>query len=284
MHLARLTDRSPIISVCVPAYQASKTIRDCLVSVISQDAPEFELIVIDDCSTDNTLEIAQETVKSFGNAVVLKNLSNIGATRNWNRTLDIARGKYVKLLCSDDLLAPESLRIQADILSKNPSLAMVSGPRNIISENGKILFKGRGLSVSRWGRLSINRNDLAKEILIKATNPLSEPSGCLIRREALVKIGGWSEQWRFMADIATYCALAQYGDIGLTDAISASFRLSNTSWSSRLARQQAIEAKHFLRELQQLHGLRYTEYCLSVVKSMALSVVRRSIVAVNSYL
>ena len=100
---------TPLVTIIMPAYNVSKYIEEAITSVIEQTFIEWELIVIDDCSKDNTFQIAQELAKKDSRIKVLKNDINMGVAKTRNRGLDIFKGKYVALLDSDDYWAPQFL-------------------------------------------------------------------------------------------------------------------------------------------------------------------------------
>ena len=95
---------SNLTTICIPAYNQEAFIGECIRSALEQSHPNLDILVVDDCSTDRTLEIA----RSFRDRrlTVLRNDSNLGLAGNWNRVVHLARGDYVKLLCGDDVLYP----------------------------------------------------------------------------------------------------------------------------------------------------------------------------------
>ena len=101
----------PRVSVVVPAFQNAPYIRATVASVLAQTYPDFELVVADHSSTDGTWEILQEFTTD-PRVRLLRTPAGGGAVRNWNRVTEEARGELVKLVCGDDLLAPEALARQ----------------------------------------------------------------------------------------------------------------------------------------------------------------------------
>ena len=95
-------EKAPLVSVIMPAYNAAPFIEEAIKSVIDQTMVDWELFVIDDCSTDDTLKIAQGLAEDDERIQVLRNDNNMGVARTRNRGIDLARGEYVALLDSDD--------------------------------------------------------------------------------------------------------------------------------------------------------------------------------------
>lgn len=105
-------------SICIPSYNAEKTIQRAIESVLAQTNSECELIVIDDRSSDNTVSIAKQYEAS--NVKVIVNDENLGVGRNWNKAYKVAKGDWVLLLGHDDYLADRCLEKVAQIIDSGP--------------------------------------------------------------------------------------------------------------------------------------------------------------------
>jgi len=113
----------PKISVCIPTYNRSEYLRQCLSSILGQTFSDFEVIVSDNCSTDLTGEIVRSCDAT--RVVYYRNESNLGAVRNVNRCLELARGDYICILHDDDLYAPRFLEREAEMLDRHPTAGFV---------------------------------------------------------------------------------------------------------------------------------------------------------------
>ena len=100
---------TPIVSVCIPTYNGSQFLKECIESILAQTFSNFELLIIDDRSSDNTIDLAEEYATRDSRIKVTINTQNLGLVGNWNRCLEIARGEWIKFVFQDDLLAPECL-------------------------------------------------------------------------------------------------------------------------------------------------------------------------------
>ena len=111
-----MTREAPRVSVCIPSYKGAATIGEAIQSVLGQTFRDFELIVVDDASPDDTMAV----VRAFGDPRLrcFVNPTNLGPQANWNRCLELAQGRYIKLLPHDDLLHPECLQQQVRVLKK----------------------------------------------------------------------------------------------------------------------------------------------------------------------
>jgi len=106
------------VSVIMPAYNAGKYINESVRSVIAQTYVDWELIVVDDNSEDNTYEIVKELAKEDDRICLIRNDQNVGAAQSRNKAMDICRGTYVALLDSDDIWYPEKLEKQITLAEK----------------------------------------------------------------------------------------------------------------------------------------------------------------------
>lgn len=105
---------APLVSVIMPAYNAEQFIAEAIQSVLSQSITEWELLVIDDCSTDGTYEVAMQ--QKDPRICVLRNDKNSGVAKTRNTGIEQARGKYIAFLDSDDVWHPQKLQRQLERL------------------------------------------------------------------------------------------------------------------------------------------------------------------------
>lgn len=124
-----------LVSVVMPAYNAERFIEDAVRSVQAQSFRDWELLVIDDGSTDRTVEIVRELARQDERITVIRNESNLGVAKTRNRGFDLSRGAYVALLDSDDLWYPEKLERQI-ALAREENADVVYCSYGIIDENG----------------------------------------------------------------------------------------------------------------------------------------------------
>src|SRR5438270_12301052 len=99
----------PPVSVCIPTYNGEAFVRQCIESVLAQSFPDFELIVVDDGSTDGTWDIVRDYEARDCRFRVSRNEVNKGLVGNWNHCVDVATGRWLKFVFQDDELAPECL-------------------------------------------------------------------------------------------------------------------------------------------------------------------------------
>lgn len=182
------------ISVCVPMYNNSKTIERCLRSILDQDGVEFEIVVVDDQSTDGGADIAAALLRS-GDRLV-RNETRLGLNENHNSCLRLARGDCIQFVHGDDWLLPGALRTLAPCFD-NPNVGMTFAPRQVVTEN---IPKG-----SRQGVPSKLHNHFLKlreynpgpslvmqivGIYGASANLIGEPTCVMFRRRLAIDAGG----------------------------------------------------------------------------------------------
>jgi glycosyltransferase involved in cell wall biosynthesis len=125
-----------LISVIITAYNTEKYIAEAIESVLVQTYPHFELILVDDGSTDKTLAIMQEYQKR-DKRIMIDSHENMGMGPSSNRAIKMAKGEYIARLDADDRMLPKRLEVQVDYLKKHPEVNMVSCLAEYMNEKGQ---------------------------------------------------------------------------------------------------------------------------------------------------
>ena len=134
---------APRVSVVMGAYNGERFLRPAIESILNQTFRDFELIVIDDCSTDATPRILREFKDD--RMRVVRNERNLGIAKTLNKGIAIARGEYVALQDHDDLSQPDRFSKQVAFLETHPRVGMVGSRVNLIDESGVALSCGPAL-------------------------------------------------------------------------------------------------------------------------------------------
>ena len=123
-------ENKPLISVLLPVYNSELYIKEAVDSILNQTYSHFELIIIDDCSTDNTIAILRSYHDSRINLIVKS--ENTGYTNSLNYGISIAKGKYIARMDGDDISLPERFEKQVDFLENNPEVVLCGTQYQII--------------------------------------------------------------------------------------------------------------------------------------------------------
>jgi len=125
----------PAATIGMPVFNGAKFLEQSLTSVLGQTRADFELVISDNASTDETGDICRRYAESDHRIRYVRNDSNLGAARNFNRCVELARGKFFKWMAHDDLLAPTYLERCMAILEEGPSSLVLCFPQRIIITN-----------------------------------------------------------------------------------------------------------------------------------------------------
>lgn len=216
----------PLISVVIPAYNAEKTIKSTVESVLNQSFSDLELLVINDGSKDSTLDILSNIKDSR-----LKVFShpNSGPQFSRNRGIKEATGEYISFLDADDLWTLDKLESQFNALQTNPEAAVAYSWTNWIDESDRFLRRGSYTSATG--------NVFTKLLLIDFVESGSNP---LIRRTALDAVGDFDESLVGGQDWDMWLRLAAKFPFTVVPSPQILYRKypNSNSWSNNVERQE----------------------------------------------
>ena len=181
------TVRPPKVSVTIPVYNGEAHLAETIASVLAQSWGDFELVICDDHSTDGSLDVAAACMDD--RIRILRSDRNLGFGGNWNRCLAAAQGKYIKILPQDDLLHPDCLHRQAEVLDNDAhgEVALVFCSRGIVGPSGRShLTRRLAARAKRYTGAGV-----AKLTARMGTNPIGEPGAVLFRHTAAQAAGAF---------------------------------------------------------------------------------------------
>lgn len=196
------------VSVCIPAYNSEKYIRKTIESIRVQTFEDWELIIVDDCSTDNTYKIIKKYESMDSRIHAYKNEENLGMSGNWNKCLSLCSGEYMKLCCADDMLSKNALLKEVAALDENPEAVLACSDTKLKDVNGKNKgfyrrYRKHGL-VS--GRLVVKKGFFSQDYF-------GAPQANLFRRSVYEKVGGFDTNYTYILDYDFFVSIAMLGDI-----------------------------------------------------------------------
>lgn len=210
---------SPKISVLVPTYNYGRYLPELIDSVLAQDFRDFELLIVDDCSRDDTAQMVQPYCARDPRIQFSVNSSNLGMVRNWNQCLERARGKYVKFLFGDDkLFDRHALGELVGLLDRNPAATLAASARAILDEQSKVVDIYRTLPDG----LHQGRQVITRCITQNAKNLVGEPSVVMFRKADASR--GFNTSYRQIVDMEMWFHLLEKGDLAYTRRPLCAFR------------------------------------------------------------
>jgi len=262
----------PLVSICIPSYNTDKYIAAAIQSVLDQSYANMEIIITDNCSTDKTADI----IKSFHDPRIRHfiNEKNFGVEYNWNKAIRLAKGKYVKLLCADDILYPGCISEQVSVMEEpaNGDVALVTCHKNVIDPDGRVIltrkFQGRpGL----WnGEKAIRRS------IRFGTNIIGEPGAGLFKAELLEKSGYYNGQNIFLLDLDFWSRILLFGNLYVVDKILFGFRISAEALSTNFGFHQVRLFNRFAKKLywDERHRIKRKDLYTGRIMSLAMMLAR----------
>jgi glycosyltransferase involved in cell wall biosynthesis len=210
---------SPKVSVLIPTYNYARYLPLAIESVLNQDFTDFELIIQDDCSMDNTAE-AVERYLSDRRLIFETNERNLGLSGNWNLCLSKARGEYIKFVFGDDMLAsPECLSRMVSVLDSDRSVSLVASSRKLIDSESRFVNV-----VSEFGEcITADGPEIISLCLLKLANYVGEPSAVMFRKADSGR--GFSPRYSQLIDLEMWFHLLEQGRFCFIDEPLASFRI-----------------------------------------------------------
>jgi glycosyltransferase involved in cell wall biosynthesis len=261
---------TPKVTITIPLYNCESHIRETIDSVLAQTFSDFELVIIDDQSTDHSYHIA----KSYDDPRIriIKNIRRQGFFGNWNACLEFMTGTYCKLLPHDDTLEPTCLEKQVAILDEYPEVELVHNARKIIDPDGTILTF-RKLKEATGIKDS---NSSLRDIVRSGTNPIGEPASVMFRRTTKDRIGEFSDKDMYSIDVDYWSRLLAEGKRYYIDEVLSSFRVWPDSASVKLFGSQSKSMKAFFKRLQSCHpeAICPADVRIGVFKSRLLELAR----------
>jgi glycosyltransferase involved in cell wall biosynthesis len=238
--------RQPLVSVCMPAYNAARWIGEAVDSVLAQTYGELELVVSDNASTDDTAAI----VRSYDDPRIrLETTSElIPPVHNHNRSVSLSRGSFVKFLHADDLLMPTCLEEMLAMALDDERIGLVFAPREILLDDPEdeenVAWRQEHERLSDHFAGLEERNDgraLFREVLASGieSNWVGEPSAVMASRACLDRVGLFDPRLRQIADLDLWLRIMLFYDVGYLSHPLSAYRhhaQSVTATNARLGR------------------------------------------------
>jgi glycosyltransferase involved in cell wall biosynthesis len=178
----------PLVSVIVPAFNAEKTIRECVESILQQSFDDFEVLIVNDGSVDSTAELAAE-LASFDSRIQIIDQPNLGVSAARNRGLRAARGQFVCVLDADDIWVTDKLESQLAVIGDDQDMVVICGLRRFVdNENGRVW-----LAESMPPCIDDQQGCLGTVMHLPSTS-MNLIGTMLAPRRHLLEMGGWDER------------------------------------------------------------------------------------------
>lgn len=225
----------PLVSICIPAYNNAAYIKETIDSILGQTWENLELVICDDNSKDDTaavvLSIEDDRIKFY------QNEKNLGMSGNWNNCLSKCTGEFIKLICADDMLAPDCIEKEVRALMRYPTAVLAESDTKLFDLNGRPKgfyrrYKASGLTdgktIARAG------------FFVK--NYFGAPLANTFRRSILETSGGFDSWYTYILDYDFWVRLACMGDVYIIHEPLNYFRVRNDSNTGNVMAGDQTEA------------------------------------------
>lgn len=198
---AQTNNLNPVVSIIIPTFNRDKFIGAAVESILEQTYQDFEIIIVDDGSTDRTAEV----IRLFpADKLIYIYQTNCGRSNARNYALSIARGRYIAFLDSDDLYLPGKLELQVNYMTEHPEVDMIYTSAYCMDENGNSINHHYDAKVS--GRIY---KDIAFFVPVTITLPT-----VMVRRKVFDKVGGFDEKMERFEDTDMWRRISKHFFIG----------------------------------------------------------------------
>lgn len=207
-----------VVSIIVPNYNHDKYLKERMDSIFAQTYQNFEVIILDDCSTDNSLKILDQYKDHAKVTHFIVNKENSGSVfRQWNKGISLASGKFIWIAESDDISSPIFLESLINKLIADESLGMSFCQSNKINDLGEIYGDWIDHTKEKEHNLflkdfKMNGNAFIKRFLIEK-NSIPNASGVVFRRDIYLKIGGAPENLKTIGDLNVWVKILSFSNI-----------------------------------------------------------------------
>jgi glycosyltransferase involved in cell wall biosynthesis len=229
----------PLVSICIPTYNGSQYLRECLDSVLSQSFSNYQVIIVDDQSSDNTWEIVNQYASQDNRITLFKNERNLGLVGNWNRCIELACGEWIKFVFQDDLIAPECLERMLN--AARPDSSFIFCRRDFIFEAGTTQFtrnfylEGRALVERLFPDSSPVTALQYSEMVLNniVLNLIGEPTVVMLHKRVFEEFGDFNPHLMVSCDTEYWIRVGIHTGVIPVAENLASFRVHGDSVSAR---------------------------------------------------
>ena len=257
-----------MVSVCLPTYNGSDFLQEAIESILAQTYQNLEIIISDDNSADNTLEVARAATQGIPGVKISKNTFRIGMGGNWNKCMGMARGEWIKFVFQDDMLSPDCIEKLYKLATQTNHIMAVCGRYFIFQDIIDSTFQDNFLNY-------VNDNSIANRFpnhtsVISAQvfaahvenypvfNCIGEPIAVMFHHSAISRFGKFNVDLTQIIDWEYWMRLAINRGFCFTGEKLATFRLHNKGTSARNRSEAALS--DLINEFIVYHEMYYSPH------------------------
>jgi glycosyltransferase involved in cell wall biosynthesis len=230
---------APKVSVLIPTYNYARFLPEAIESILGQDFQDFELLISDDCSTDNSAEVIARYAGKDSRIRFQIHSKNLGMVQNWNYCLSQARGEYIKFIFGDDkLLSPTAFKKLVKLMESDSAISLVASASRVIDTRSRTIETRNYFQPGVWD---------GKKVIVRClecpANLVGEPTLVMFRNRQAAR--GYDVRYRQLVDLEMWFHLLENGKFGYLAEPLCAFRKHSTQ-------QTNVNRKNSLTEVEGL--------------------------------
>jgi glycosyltransferase involved in cell wall biosynthesis len=238
------------ISIIIPCYNYAHYLPASLDSILNQDYPNYEVILVDDGSSDETWEIMKRYAAKHPHVKAFKHATNQGLFKANKKGWEEARGKYLHFFSADDLYHPSCLHKVMHLFKENPHLGLVCTDIAYFEECSKKTIEKKLLTTCKHPRLFSRREMIP---MFQSTNFWIPGLTCVVKQETLKKYGHLDPKLENISDWFCFHKIALFEGVGYIPETLISMRLHDQTYTSRVKRDKKRRRATYHYLLQHLN-------------------------------
>lgn len=238
------SEKQPRVSVLMPVYNAERYLGEAIESILNQTFENFEFIIVNDGSTDRSLEIIRDFEKK-DSRIKLISRPNTGIVGALNDGLEAARGEYIARMDADDISLPDRLEVQVEFLDSHPDFVIVGGHACVVDPDGEVL--------KLYAR-PLHHEKIMEQLLQADGGAIVHPVA-MLRKSALEKVGRYRKEFEFIEDLDLYLRLLECGKFANIDQTLIYYRQHLTNITTRKGTRMDDLRKTLVLEAREKMGV-----------------------------
>lgn len=234
-----MQDITPVFSVILPTFNGERFLKEALISLFDQSYKNFEIIAVDNGSTDSTLKILNQ----FRDRINILSEGRRGVTYARNKGIKASKGRYIAFIDQDDIWMANKLEIQKKVLDNNESVGMAISLANTIDERGDVLRSGGNVQIRN------EKKTIMQELMIR--NVFGPPACMSIKKECFDKVGLYDTSLNGVEDKDLWIRILSEYDVCYTEKPLVLYRVHGQNAHKNVmlmkSSQQKLLVKHFKR-------------------------------------
>jgi glycosyltransferase involved in cell wall biosynthesis len=233
----------PKIDIAIPCYQYGRFLRDCVTSVQLQYIDDLRILIIDNASTDNSVEVAQELARDDPRIEIIAHRTNLGPHASYNEAIDWASSKYFLLTDADDVLLPGWLNSSITCLEQNPNVAFVRGAELFLQDCERMHQIKPNQNIAPEWRFTPGIQFIKQFLKFPSFNAAANT---VVRRTSIQKKAGYyKSSLKHTSDVELWLRLALHGDVASTQTFGMIRRIHENQISTRYQNLMSILFQEF---------------------------------------